>query len=103
MPISVKDIGDMFGKDVFTGKGFYAGKVTDLEFDLSRFKIRSLVIEAARGSFLGKALGGKKGVIIPYPMVQAIGDVVIIKHIPTPTGADEGAEGGEAAAMAETA
>ena len=101
MPISVKDVADMFGKDVFTGKGFYAGKVSDLEFDLSRFKIRALVIEAARGSFLGKALGGKKGVIIPYLMVQAIGDVVIIKHIPTPSGMDEGAEGADAAAMAE--
>lgn len=81
MPITVKDIGDMFGKDVFTGKGFYAGKVSDLEFDLSRFKIRSLVIEAARGSMLGKMVGGKKGIIVPYPMVQAIGDVVLIKHI----------------------
>jgi sporulation protein YlmC with PRC-barrel domain len=101
MPISVKDIGDMFGKDVFTGKGFYAGKISDKEFDLSRFKIRSLVIEAAHGSFLGKALGGKRGVIIPYQMVQAIGDVVIIKHIPTPTGA-EGEEGADAAAVAET-
>ena len=100
MPISVKDIADMFGKDVFTAKGFYAGKVSDLEFDLSRFKIRSLVIEAAKGSFLGKALGGKKGVIIPYPMVQAIGDVVLIKRIPTPeTAGEEGAEA--AAAMAE--
>jgi len=36
-------------------------------------------------------------------MVQAIGDVVIIKHIPTPTGGDDMAEGGEAAAMAEPA
>ena len=82
MPISVRDISDMFGKDVFTGKGFYAGKVSDVEFDLSRFKIRSLVIEAARGSSLGKMVGGKKGIIIPYAMVQAIGDVVLIKHIP---------------------
>ena len=81
MPITVKDIGDMFGKDVFTGKGYYAGKVTDLEFDLSRFKIRSIIIEAARGSELGRLVGGKKGIIVPYPMVQAIGDVVIIKHI----------------------
>jgi len=89
MPISVKDIADMFNKDVFTARGFYAGKVSDLEFDLSRFKIRSLVIEAARGSFLGKAVGGKKGVIVPYPMVTAIGDVVIIKHIATPTSAED--------------
>ncbi|MBS3055022.1 MAG: PRC-barrel domain-containing protein [Candidatus Aenigmarchaeota archaeon] len=89
MPISVKNVADMFNKDVFTAKGYYAGKVSDLEFDLSRFKVRSLVIEAARGSFLGKAVGGKKGVIIPYPMVTAIGDVVIIKHIATPTSAEE--------------
>jgi len=99
MPINVKDVADMFGKDVFTGKGFYAGKVSDLEFDLGRFKIRSLVVEAAKGSFLGKALGGKKGVVIPYPMVQAIGDVVIIKHIPTP----EAMEEGDVEAAAETA
>jgi sporulation protein YlmC with PRC-barrel domain len=81
MPITVKDIGEMFGKDVFTGRGFYAGKVSDLEFDLSRFKIRSVVIEAARGGMLGQMVGGRKGVIVPYPMVQAIGDVVLIKHI----------------------
>lgn len=80
MPITVKDVADLFGKDVFTSKGYYAGKVSDCEFDLSRFKIRSLVIETARESVLGKLLGGKKGIIIPYPMVQAIGDVVIIKH-----------------------
>ena len=81
MAISVKDIADMVGKDVFTAKGYYAGKVTDIEFDLSRFKIRSLVIEAARGSVLGKMVGGKKGIIVPYPVVQAIGDVVMIKHV----------------------
>ncbi len=81
MPITVKDIGDMFGKDVFTNKGFYAGKVSDMEFDLSRFKVRSVVIEAAKGGMLGKLVGGKKGIIIPYPMIQAIGDVVLIKHI----------------------
>ena len=90
MPITVKDVADMFGKDVFTGKGFYCGKVSDLEFDLARFKIRSLVIEAARGSFLGKMVGGKKGIIVPYPMVQSIGDVVIIKHIVSPTTTEDG-------------
>ena len=80
MGINVKDIADMFSKDVFTSKGYYAGKVTDLEFDLSRFKIRSLVIEAARDSILGRMVGGKKGIVVPYPAIQAIGDVVIITH-----------------------
>jgi len=89
MAITVKDVADMFSKDVFTGRGFYCGKVSDLEFDLSKFKIRSLVLEAAKGSFLGKMVGGKKGIIVPYPMVQAIGDVVIIKHIAAPTTEEE--------------
>ena len=89
MPITVKDVGDMFGKDVFTGKGFYCGKVADMEFDIARFKVRSLVIEAAKGSFLGNMVGGKKGIIVPYPMVQAIGDIVLIKHMATPDISEE--------------
>lgn len=92
MPITVKDVGDMFGKDVFTGKGFYCGKVADMEFDISRFKVRSLVIEAAKGSFLGEMVGGKKGIIVPYPMVQAIGDIVIIKHMTVPELSEETTE-----------
>lgn len=84
MPITVKNVKNMFGKDVFTDKGYYCGRVSDLEFDLSRFKIRSLVIEAAKGSVIDKMVGGKKGIIVPYPMVQSIGDVVLIKHIVKP-------------------
>lgn len=84
MPITIKNISEMFGKDVFTDKGYYCGKVDDVEFDLTRFKVRSLVISAARGTFLGKMVGEKKGIIVPYPMIQAIGDIVLIKHIATP-------------------
>ena len=80
MAIAVKDIQDMFNKDVFTSKGIYCGKVTDMELDLSRFKVRSLVIEAAKNSSLGKMVGGKKGIIVPYPVVQAVGDVVLVNH-----------------------
>ncbi|MEM5766088.1 MAG: PRC-barrel domain-containing protein [Candidatus Aenigmatarchaeota archaeon] len=89
MPINVRDVADLFGKDVFTAKGFYCGRVSDVEFDLARFKIRSLVVEAAREGFLGKTLGGKKGVIVPYPVVQAVGDIVIIKHINVPEMSEE--------------
>jgi len=84
MPITVKEVSEVFGKDVFTDKGYYCGKVSDVEMDLSRFKVRSLVISAARGSFLGQMVGGKKGVVVPYTMVQSVGDVVLIKHITTP-------------------
>ncbi len=80
MTIAVKDIQEMFNKDVFTSKGVYCGRITDMELDLSRFKVRSLVIEAAKNSSLGKLVGGKKGIIVPYPVVQAVGDVVLVNH-----------------------
>ncbi len=92
MPVSVKDVSDMFAKDVFTNRGFYCGKVSDIEIDLSRYKVRSLVIEAARNSTLGKIVGGKKGVVVPYGMVQSVGDVVIIKHINEAAFPDESPE-----------
>ena len=81
MPVSVKSVSDMFSKDVFTNRGYYCGKVSDMEVDLARFKVKSLIIQASRDSVLGKLVGGKKGVVVPYPMVQSVGDIVIIKHI----------------------
>jgi sporulation protein YlmC with PRC-barrel domain len=95
MAIQVASISETLSKDVFTSKGRYCGKIEDLECDLKRFKIRSLVVRALKGSYLTKMLGGKKGLIIPYPMLQAISDVVIVKHISTPM-AEEVAESGGA-------
>lgn len=89
MAITVKDLSEMFGKDVFTNKGVYCGKVADLEINMSKFRVRALVIEAVKGSFLANMVGGKKGVIVPYQMVENVGDVVIIKHITTPTMPEE--------------
>ncbi len=102
MAIQVASVSETLSKDVFTDKGRYCGKIEDLECDLKRFKIRSLVVRAMKGSYLTKMLGGKKGLIIPYPMLRAISDVVIVKHISTPmaeevseTGAAEVPEGEE--------
>ncbi len=81
MAINVQSLSDMIEKDVFTSKGVYSGRVADITLDLERFRIRSLVVDAVKGSFLSKFVGNKKGVIIPFQMIQSIGDVVIIKHV----------------------
>lgn len=88
MAIKVSSVSAAFNKDVFTNKGMYCGKVEDVECDLKRFKIRSLVVRAAKESYIAKMLGDKKGVIIPYPLVETIGDIIIIKHISLPAGAE---------------
>jgi len=84
MAIRVASVSATWQKDVFTNKGLYCGKVEDVECDLKRFKIRSLVIRAIKGSYLGRMLGDKKGVVIPFPMVQAVGDIILVKHIQPP-------------------
>jgi sporulation protein YlmC with PRC-barrel domain len=90
MAIKVSSISETYGKDVFTNKGMFCGKIEDVECDLKRFKIRSLVVKAARESYISKMLGSKKGVIIPFPMVESIGDIIIIKHISLPVSEEEG-------------
>ena len=84
MGIKIASVSETGSKDVFTDKGLYCGKIEDLECDLKRFKLRSMIIKAIKGSYLTKMLGNKKGLIIPFSMVEAIGDVVIVKHISAP-------------------
>jgi len=78
--VSVKEATETIEKDVFTNKGYYLGRLKDMEIDLTSFRLRSIVVETSSSSEMGKLLGAKK-VIIPYSVVQAIGDVVITKHI----------------------
>ncbi len=88
--VQLESVSGTWEKDVFTDRGMYCGKVEDVECDLKRFKLRALVVKAVRGSYLSNMLGGKKGIIIPFPMVSAIGDVIIIKHIAAPVEDDTG-------------
>lgn len=96
MVVNERTMSDVVGKDVFTERGSYCGKVTDVRVDMTKFRVDALIIDAAKGSFLANVVGGKRGVVVPYPMVKAIDDVVLIKHIPGPVAAEE--EGKAAAA-----
>ncbi|MEM5824795.1 MAG: PRC-barrel domain-containing protein [Candidatus Aenigmatarchaeota archaeon] len=80
MAITIKNIVELYDKDVFTTKGQYAGRVKDVEIDLSRGRIRALAVEVAKGSFLEAILGGKKTLIVPYSLISSIGDIVLIKY-----------------------
>lgn len=81
MPVNVKKLSEMFSKDVFTDRGEYCGKIKNVKVDLDKFSMGSIVLRAVKGSYLARILGGKKGVVIPYQFIKAIGDIVIIKHI----------------------
>lgn len=89
MPINVKDLSEMFGKDVFSSDGNYCGQVVDVQVALKRFRLRGLTVEAAKGSQIANMLGRKRGLVIPYTLVEAIGDIVITKPITTSSLGDE--------------
>ncbi|MDY6770179.1 MAG: PRC-barrel domain-containing protein [Candidatus Nanohaloarchaea archaeon] len=80
MATDVENMTDVVGKDVFTSQGSYCGKARDIELDLPKFKVRAIVVDAAQGSYLADKVGGKKGVIVPFSMVNAIDDVIMIDH-----------------------
>ena len=79
--MEVRSYSELTRKDVFTTKGVFAGNITDVALDLDKFKIKSLIVDAVRGSFLASLVGDKKGIVVPYAMVQSVGDIIIIKHI----------------------
>ena len=57
--VQVTAVSETWEKDVFTSRGMYVGKIEDVECDLKRFKLRSLVIKAMKGSYVSKMLGSK--------------------------------------------
>lgn len=72
MPVNVKSFSDMTRKDVFTAKGSYCGKIVDIGIDLEKFRVKSLVVDAVSGSHLATMVGEKKGVIVPFNMVNSV-------------------------------
>jgi len=81
MPVNVKTMSDMIGKDVFTQRGVFAGRISDVHINLGKFRIHSLALDVGKNSFLSNVIGNKRGVIVPYQYVESVGDVVIIKHV----------------------
>lgn len=90
--MDVKSFSELVKKDVFTDKGVYVGKVIDVGIDMNKFRVKSVVVDAVKGSFMASVIGDKKGVVVPYTVVQSIGDVVLIKHIKPTTVEGEVAE-----------
>lgn len=83
MAENILDYSDITGKDVFTRKGSYCGKLKDIEVNLSKFGVRSVVVGAEKGSYLAQKVGGSRNVVIPYRMVESVDDIIVIKDFKT--------------------
>lgn len=83
MTQNIIDFSEITDKDVFTKEGSYCGTLKDIEINMGKFGVRAVVVGAKKGSYLSQKVGGAKNVVIPYHMVESIGDIVLIKDFQT--------------------
>ncbi|MEN6396628.1 MAG: PRC-barrel domain-containing protein [Methanoregula sp.] len=73
-------ITDLFGLQIYTDKGMYIGEVDDVVIDVDSKKIESLVVGKVNDQLF--ELKNYKGLKIPYRIIGAIDDIVLIRHLP---------------------
>ncbi len=88
--LKLKKISEVLNMKVYTDGGDYFGDIEEAELVDNR--IYGWKIRATRDSFLSRAIGGAKGVIVPHNLVRAIGDIFIISKTAIPTGYEEKTE-----------
>lgn len=81
--LKMKKISECYDMKVFTDQGDYFGDIE--EALLSTNKITGWRVKSTKNSFLNQVLGSAKGVIVPHPLVKAIGDIVIINKSAVPS------------------
>jgi sporulation protein YlmC with PRC-barrel domain len=74
----IGEIYSLLGMKVYTDEGRFVGVVKDLVIDVERRRIKSIAISDYNKSLIDS---DAKGVLIPYRLVKAVGDIVIVKDI----------------------
>ncbi|HJH26558.1 MAG TPA: photosystem reaction center subunit H [Methanophagales archaeon] len=87
------ELSSLYGQDIYTDRGVYVGKIEDVSVDIKEKRISGLAVRNINPYAF--KVGKKKGVIIPYRWVTAIGDIVLIKHVRRRRAAEEEKEGEE--------
>ncbi|MFA4825024.1 MAG: PRC-barrel domain-containing protein [Methanoregula sp.] len=83
-------ITDLFGLQIYTDKGMFVGEVEDVVIDVDSKKIEGVVVGKVNDQLF--ELKNYKGLKIPYRIISAIDDIVLIRHLP---GAFSGSGSGE--------
>lgn len=73
------ELASLYGQEIYTDKGMYVGRVEDVNVDITEKRISGFTVRDLNPDAFD--VGNKKGVIIPYRWVMAIGDIVLIKHV----------------------
>jgi sporulation protein YlmC with PRC-barrel domain len=73
-------ITELFGLQIYTDKGMFIGEVEDVVLDVVSKKMEALVVGKVNDQLF--ELKNYKGLKIPYRIISAIDDIVLIRHLP---------------------
>jgi len=73
-------ITELFGLQIYTDKGMFIGEVDDVVIDVDSKKIEAVVVGKVNDQLF--ELKSFKGLKIPYRIISAIDDIVLIRHLP---------------------
>jgi sporulation protein YlmC with PRC-barrel domain len=73
-------ITEMFGLSIYTEKSVFVGEVEDVIIDIEGKKMESLVVGKLNQELVD--IKNYKGLKIPFRIIRAIGDIVLIRHLP---------------------
>lgn len=83
-------ITDLFGLQIYTDKGMFVGEVEDVVIDVDSKKIEGVVVGKVNDQLF--ELKNYKGLKIPYRIISAIDDIVLIRHLPGAFSSGSGTE-----------
>ena len=73
-------ITELFGLNIYTDKGMFIGEVEDVVIDVDSKKIDAIVVGKVNDQLF--ELKNYKGLKIPYRIISAIDDIVLVRHLP---------------------
>ena len=85
--LRTKKVSDTVGMQVFTDNGDFLGEIEGAMLEGN--KVSGWKGRAKRNSYLTKALGGAKGVVIPHQLVKAVGSIFIVSRAAAPNYSEE--------------
>lgn len=85
--LKLRKITETYDMKVFTDNGDYFGDIE--EIIIFSNKVGGWRVKSTKNSYLSKALGSAKGVIVPHALVKAVGDIMIISNSAIPSQAPE--------------
>jgi sporulation protein YlmC with PRC-barrel domain len=73
-------ITELFGLAIYTEKSVFVGEVEDVLIDVESKKMESLVVGKLNQELVD--IKNYKGLKVPFRIIRAIGDIVLIRHLP---------------------